>query len=147
MHSNKSRAFSLSTAAALVLSALPAVSNARTVPGSIGRAATAADNLCLPLSNSSIINSCSHDVRADFPLVADTFGTITARVRADGPSDSVACELAWWSGLTFRASPTGKNTGGGLQQISLTVAASISTDSVFVGCTLKPNGRVHTLIY
>jgi hypothetical protein len=147
MYGKKTRAFSLSTAAVLVLSALPAVSSARTIPGSIGRAANGPDNLCLPLFNSSVVNSCGHDLRVDFPLVADTFGTITARVRADGPSDSVACELSWWSGLSFRSSPTGKNTGGGLQQVSLTVTASISTDSVFIGCTLKPNGRVHTLIY
>jgi hypothetical protein len=147
MHSKKIRAFSLSTATALVLSALPAVSNARTIPGSIGRAANPPDNVCLPLFNSSVINSCSHDVRADFPLVFDSSGNISARVRADGPSDTVACELNWWSGLTFRASPTARNTGGGLQMLNLAVTGAFSTDSVFIGCTLKTNGRVHTLLY
>jgi hypothetical protein len=146
MHGNNIRAFSLSTAAALLLTALPGVSDARTIPGSIGRAANPPDSLCVTLSNSAAVNTCAHDVRVDFPLVVDTFGTITARVRAEGLANTVACEVAWWSGFTFRQSATAANTGG-VQQLSVSVAGSISSDSIFVGCTLKQNGRVHTLAY
>ena len=144
MHGNNIRAFSLSTAAAVLLTAFPGVSDARTVPGSIGRAANPSDSLCLTLSNSAAVNTCAHDVRVDFPLVVDTFGPINARVRAEGAANTVACEVVWWSGVTFRQSPTAANTGG-LQQLSLSVTGSISSDSIFVGCTLKPAGRVHTI--
>jgi hypothetical protein len=144
MPNHQIRAFSLSTAAALVLTALPAVSDARTIPGSIGRAAHPPDNICLPVGG-ALRNVCAHPVRVDFPLVVDTFGTITARVRARGP---IECELSWWDGVTLRQSPTASlSVAGAPQLFSLTVNSSIPTDSVFIGCTLNQNAAVHTLIY
>jgi hypothetical protein len=148
MHNQQFRALSLSTAAALLLTALPAVSNARTNPGSIGVAAIPADADCLSLSNSAIVNTCSHNVRVDFPLTHDSSGTLNAQVRAQGPIGGVACEISWWSGLSFRAGTTQSLTAANVVQLlSVSVTASFTTDSVFIGCTLQPNARVHTLLY
>lgn len=147
MHNYQIRAFSLATATALVLAALPAMSEARTTPGSIGRGANEADDTCLVLSNSSIINSCAHPVRVDFPRIHDSSGTLTEQVRAQGPVNSVDCQLVWWDGISIGVSATGSLTSTNIQLISLTVAGSLTTDSVYVGCTLQQNGTVHTLIY
>jgi hypothetical protein len=148
MYNYQFRAFSLSTAAALLLAALPAVSDARTNPGSIGVAANAADADCLQLANSAILNTCTHSVRVDFPLTHDSSGTLNAQIRAQGAIGGVSCELAWWSGLSFRASTTQSLTlANVVQLLSLSVTGAFTTDSVFIGCTLQPNARVHTLLY
>lgn len=153
MYSKLSHGFSFFATTAFVLGTLHTPSDARAVPGSIGRAAVGSNQDCFFLDESVAINGCTSVMRYDVPLVVDLpagVSTLTVRVRAStpGPAADFKCELVGFNGFSRVSSgPKPLPASGPAQTISLTTSALLPSDGIYVGCDVPQSGALGAVLH
>jgi hypothetical protein len=81
------------TAIAALLSMVPSLAHARSTLGLAAVGFAAADRSCFSISYDRVVNSCSTQANFVWPIVADTSGSKTFTITAQGSSssDNVQC--------------------------------------------------------